>query len=385
MGPPTEQLIRDYLNRLSVAARDRLGPEDRRALVDRTRKLIERKADFAGRPSTLEVGKVLARLGDPVVLVEQEWHRLAAVRRDQPDRSAAPAESAESWEPAEQAAPGGGRGFFASVLRRGPGRWSWRSSAGWPTAVPSENGVAHGEDAALGIAPAKPRWPSAGAQNDGTTAYPQPDLPVRNGTMTGAGMVAADPRRAEAGDGDAATTNGSNGTGAVNGTGGVNGAGGVNGTGGVSGTAAFDADAGEEFETPDVFAVGGRAVGLLGRLAAGAWEHPLEATAIILLGLGGAIFPPIFVLGAAVALGSRLWHYRDKWAGLVLPPVLTIIVAAAAIAVGGRSHGLHDAWVWLNVVSRIAALAGAGYLAWRTGPGRRPPPQPPWHKPRRAT
>jgi hypothetical protein len=80
MSPPTEQLIRDYLNRLSVAARDRLGPDDRRALVDRTRKLIERKADFAGRPTTLEVGKVLARLGDPVALVEQEWRRLTAVR-----------------------------------------------------------------------------------------------------------------------------------------------------------------------------------------------------------------------------------------------------------------------------------------------------------------
>jgi hypothetical protein len=81
MSPPTEQLIRDYLNRLSVAARDRLGPDDRRALVDRTRKLIERKADFAGRPTTLEVGKVLARLGDPVALL----HSIRS-RRSRPSR-----------------------------------------------------------------------------------------------------------------------------------------------------------------------------------------------------------------------------------------------------------------------------------------------------------
>jgi len=114
------------------------------------------------------------------------------------------------------------------------------------------------------------------------------------------------------------------------------------------------------------------------------WQQPLEATAIILLGLGGVIFPPVFVLGALVALGSRLWHYRDKWVGLVLPLVLTIIGIAAGVAVGGRSHGLHYGWVTLNIVSRVAALLGAGYLAWRTGPGRRPPPAPPWHKPRRA-
>jgi len=360
MSPPTEQLIRDYLNRLSVAARDRLGSEDRRALVDRTRKLIERRADFAGRPTTLEVGKVLARLGDPAVLVEQEWRRLAAVRRDLPAGTPQPA---ESWEPAEPAEAGTGRGgFLARVMRREPGRM-WRTSSGWPTAVATENGASHDSDAAPGAEPPKPQWPSVVARDGGTAPYPRSDLPVRNGTMAGAEMAAADAGQAEPGDGTAAA---------------------ANGTGDATSTAGPGAESADQFEAAR-FEIVSRAVRQLGRLASAAWQQPLEATAIILLGVGGVIFPPVFLLGAVVALGSRLWHYRDKWAGLVLPPLLTIIGVAAAVAIGGRGQGLHDAWVSLNVVSRIAALLGAGYLAWRMGPGRRPPPEPPWHKPHRAT
>ena len=41
MRPPAEQLIRDYLNRLSVAARTRLQSDERRAFLARTRDFIE--------------------------------------------------------------------------------------------------------------------------------------------------------------------------------------------------------------------------------------------------------------------------------------------------------------------------------------------------------
>jgi hypothetical protein len=386
MSPPTEQLIRDYLNRLSVAARDRLGPDDRRALLDRTRKLIERKSDFAGRPTTMEVGKVLARLGDPVALVEQEFRRLAAVRGGlpggAPDAAGAPqlAGSADSWELAEPAEPASRRGFRAWVRRHERGR-AWRSGLGWPTAEVIENGT-FDATAAAPAAPAAtsltPPWPSAVAPDRGAAPYPPSDLPVRNGTIVSAGTTPADPGRKQAGDAPAAAANGtSSGTGA-------NGISTANGIDTASGTAAFDAETGDEFEMPP-HSIVSRVVRLFANVASAAWQQPLEATAIILLGLGGVIFPPVFVLGALVALGSKSWHYRDKWVGLVLPPLLTIIAAAAGIAVGGTSHGLHDAWVALNIVSRVAALLGAGYLAWRMGAGRRPPPQPPWHKPHRAT
>jgi hypothetical protein len=110
----------------------------------------------------------------------------------------------------------------------------------------------------------------------------------------------------------------------------------------------------------------------------------VEAIAVVLLGVGGVIYPPVFLIGALFALGSRTWHYRDKWLGLMLPVVLTVIGVTIGFAVGGGSHGFHDGWVYLNIVSRIAAVLGASYLAWRSGPGRQPPPAPPWEKPHRA-
>jgi hypothetical protein len=374
MSPPTEQLIRDYLNRLSVAARDRLGADDRRALVDRTRKLIERKADFAGRPTMLEVGKVLARLGDPAALVEQEWRRLAAVRGEMPGGLPKSAEAPpvadpdESREPAEPAEAGGTRRFLARILHREPGR-AWRSDSGWPTAVATENGTSGGTAGVAGTAQLEPPWPSVAARDGGTAPYPQPDVPVRNGTFVGAAMTPADNGKADAGPGAAAAVNGTSGSNTASTT---------------NTTAALETETGDEPEQAGLSGLAARPIRLLGSLASRAWQQPLEATAIILLGVGGVIFPPVFVLGALVALGSKLWHYRDKWVGLVLPPVLTIIGAAAGIAIGGRTHGLHDGWVCLNILSRVAALLGAGYLAWRTGTGRRPPPSPPWHKPHRV-
>jgi hypothetical protein len=208
----------------------------------------------------------------------------------------------------------------------------------------------------------------------GTAPYPHSDLPARNGTTVGAALTPAEPGQAHpaAGAGPAPAADG------------INGINGINGTHPTNGTATFDAETGDALETPAPSAALGRAVKLLGTLASRAWQQPLEATAIILLGVGGVLFPPVFVVGALVALGSKLWQYRDKWVGLVLPLVLTIIGVAAGIAVGGRSHGFHDGWVSLNIVSRVAALLGAGYLSWRMGSGRRPPPAPPWHKSHRV-
>jgi hypothetical protein len=235
--------------------------------------------------------------------------------------------------------------------------------------VAIENGASGGTAAAPDSIELKPQWPSVVARDAGTVPYPPSDLPVRNGTSVGAAETSADPGQAEAGHGAAAAANG------------------VNGTGAPGGIAAFDAENGDEFDVTARSTLAERAeraVTLVRRLASQAWQQPLEATAIILLGLGGVIFPPVFVLGALVALGSKSWHYRDKWVGLVLPLVMTIIGIAAGVAVGGTSHGIHDGWVTLNIVSRVAAALGAGYLAWRTGAGRRPPPAPPWHKPHRA-
>src|SRR5215472_9516714 len=72
MNPRSEQLIRDYLNRLSVAARGKLGFSQRQALLARTRARIEAKCGGIDGASAVQVRKALAELGDPIVLVERE-------------------------------------------------------------------------------------------------------------------------------------------------------------------------------------------------------------------------------------------------------------------------------------------------------------------------
>jgi hypothetical protein len=116
-------------------------------------------------------------------------------------------------------------------------------------------------------------------------------------------------------------------------------------------------------------------------------RKPLEASAVVLLGLGGAIYPPVWLVGAVVALPSRVWDGRDKWFGLALPVLLTVLAAALGVTVGGHvsvGHGVHEGWVFGVVGSRVAAVLGASYLCWRSLHGRRPPSVPPWNRPHRV-
>ena len=105
----------------------------------------------------------------------------------------------------------------------------------------------------------------------------------------------------------------------------------------------------------------------------------------MLLGLGGAIYPPVWLLGAAVALASRMWDYRDKWAGLALPLLLTLIGTAVGIANGSHvsaGQGVHEGWVYGGRRLAASPLCSAlAYLGWRSLHGRRPPAVPPWNKP----
>jgi hypothetical protein len=80
MSPSAEQLIRDYLNQVSVAARTRLHSDDRRAFLARMRFSIERRCGAPGTADPVEVAHVLASLGDPQTLVENERARLQGAR-----------------------------------------------------------------------------------------------------------------------------------------------------------------------------------------------------------------------------------------------------------------------------------------------------------------
>jgi len=134
--------------------------------------------------------------------------------------------------------------------------------------------------------------------------------------------------------------------------------------------------------------VGPTATRTLRAVVAAARRHPLEATAVVLLGLGGVIYPPVWLMGAAIATVSKVWDIRDKWIGLGLP-IMIVVVWSAIDATGGGSHlslvdHLRKGWIFGGHLSRILAVLSACYLIWRVWRGRRPSPIPPWNKPRKA-
>jgi hypothetical protein len=110
---------------------------------------------------------------------------------------------------------------------------------------------------------------------------------------------------------------------------------------------------------------------------------------VVVLGVGGASFPPIWLAGAALALVSKVWDYRDKWLGLAGPVLLTVTGIAVGLDAAGRGgtmgHHLHVAWVFAVTVSRVSAALGAVYLAWRSVNERKAPEVPPWNKPRKIS
>jgi hypothetical protein len=110
----------------------------------------------------------------------------------------------------------------------------------------------------------------------------------------------------------------------------------------------------------------------------------LEAIAIVLLGLGGAIYPPIWIIGVIFALCSRKWDHRDKWLGLALPVFLVVFGAMFVMVLGGErqtiGHYAMEFWVAASRLSRLAAVLGAGYLLSRAikYQGKRIRREPPW-------
>jgi hypothetical protein len=114
-------------------------------------------------------------------------------------------------------------------------------------------------------------------------------------------------------------------------------------------------------------------------------RRPLECAAVILLGLGGLIYPPVWLLGAVLALPSRLWDTRDKLIGLAAPALLAIIGGAglATAIAGSHTSGtayLHTALAIGGYLIRAGAVLGAAYLGWRVHRGQRQQPAARWHR-----
>jgi hypothetical protein len=115
-------------------------------------------------------------------------------------------------------------------------------------------------------------------------------------------------------------------------------------------------------------------------------KHPLEAVAVILLGVGGLILPfPFWLIGGLVALRSRRWDARDKWIALAGPPLVTFLVLLIrAVTSQGNffSAFYHAAQHDGGLSIRAGCVLCAGYLIWRLRRGPRLRTLPPWQRPR---
>lgn len=376
MHPPTEQLIRDYLNSLSVAARNRLGPAERQHLLYRTRARIEASVGGMSGATALKVRRALADLGDPFALVEREWARYAGGPDGPPVLVPAPRRGEAARQALTASVPTGGAVVTASSgMRTGSGAGGSperRNDQQPPGSARSADGgqSAHGE-----VPPAAQGGPSAGSGPSGSSG----SRSSRSSGISPTGHVPGPPLPREVPQeeriGDAVPDR----AGAQE---------------GIDDPESFYLRVGRFRRAADV-ASGGLAATARGlatqvfrvghSLLALAVRDKLETLAILLLGLGGAVYPPVWVLGAIFALISPKWSLRDKVLGLVLPALLVLFGAVMVVALGPRvgmaQYGL-EGWLAAGRLARVGAVIGAGYLLRRVYRGPRPPKPPPWSRPR---
>jgi hypothetical protein len=458
MEPSAEQLIRDYLNRLSVAARTRLRSDDRRAFLARTREVIERRS---GSPATADPGEVqemLSSLGEPVAAVENEYARLAAARSKRaaarsgvwrpsgspageppPDADAGP-DSDTAADP--RSASGSrrtrsprhpphaavdvshleGRELKGDIEKKvkvnrpltsrwRPGQPAKLERPSRPVRVPRPrpagsrprdvNGAgsqradsdARGSPATI-PEPAGPQAPPPGGAPSAASVLPVDWPPGAGQAPAAASPGASGPGAAppETGTPEASAPGGSEPAPPEAGPGFAGSA--ARPAGGVPASAPRPA---RVVTSPLPRLSRGRPPGVTpgrARRLASFWGgRRLEAAAVILMALGGLVYPfPVWLLGFALwllgvilAAASRQWSPNEKWAGILGQVALVIAGTSVGLALGGQRHSLaaygHEVLADSRYMIQIAALLGAAFLAWRTYRGRRYP-APPWRRPK---
>jgi hypothetical protein len=497
--PSAQQMIREYLGRVSVAATKVLPKGDRLLFVGRTRAAIEAKVGPLASADADAVQNALTTMGAPEELAQRERERLYSARR----RGAAAAPPA-LWKPSKESrrgapgsrrgAPGSGRGAAGSGRgapgsgggadpppareqgapqgRRRPRPWPHRGLTGPDEPQPAETASASApqkpvpavprqadspeemsppveaspsaevspppeasrREASPGEVP-RPRMPPEQAMEEGWPAEPaaagnasaepaavepaavepspvEPSLPgnasAGNGSAVGVPVpdlagLEADAPEPDAPEPDVPVT-GTPGA-ATPGSGGPE----RNGTppGWLRPGRPTPAPAPDEAKPlsivpgmsesgePEDHPVSGRrsvagwrspVVALLAEAWALARKHPLEAVAVVLLGLGGLILPfPFWLIGGLVALRSRRWDARDKWIALAGPPLVTFVVLLTrAVTSQGNlfSAFYHASEHDVGLSIRVGCVLCAGYLIWRLRRGPRLRTLPPWQRPR---
>jgi hypothetical protein len=110
-------------------------------------------------------------------------------------------------------------------------------------------------------------------------------------------------------------------------------------------------------------------------------KNPLEAVAVLVLGVGGLLYPfPLWLIGGLISLRSRHWDKRDKWLALLGPPGFAVIclLLLGASGGGGFFHALAHATHEFGLLLRVGCVLCAGFLVWRLRRGPRRRKTPPW-------
>ena len=397
-----QQMIRDYLVRVSAAAQKVLPKGDRLLFVGRTRATIEAQVGPIASADADEVAAVLTALGDPEELAEQERERLYSARR----RGAA-AQPAKLWKPDKPGKPDRAtrrdtkppprtrrtRGSGSRLIRK-YGTWPGEpEAANTPPAGGTPTGNAGRDTAPGGPAPAgapltdgqDPGQPADGGPAGGGQGAPGqvvdgldtgPRAAGGPGVVTGTWPVIG-PGTSRQADGNGSAQPGIQADADEPEQAGAAGSAGANGTQPVSIVPGMEPA--EEDEPPSSSKLGRPEP--LTEAWAFVRKQPLESVSLLLLGVGGLLYPfPLWLIGAVVSVRSQRWDKRDKWLAFTGPVLFT---AAALIVMGitgqgnffvAFGHATHHFWLLL----RVGCLLSAGYLVWRLGRGPRRHRVPPW-------
>jgi hypothetical protein len=411
-----DRLILEYLSRVADAATRYLPKGGRIAFVGRIRSRIERECGPAGQADVNRVREVLAALGPPEDLVKQERARLDA-----------------AWVKRRSGGTEAGEAAAASVTgprRHRPINSRWKPATGTQPLPMSPGGARRGGQAgaardaerfsrlrrmrggkrASGTKDAAPA--TGGASPQGSTGTFTPDEaepPVLEGTV-----IQAPPGPATdmpPGPGRQPPPPGyQQPTGAAQQQPPPSGYQQPAGAGYQPAGAGYQPAGAAQQPTPLVFTPRPPASGAapptrrlprgspvlrggaatlgqrVGRLARDAGplsrRYPLEAAAIILLGVGGLILPfPFWLIGGALAVVSRFWPPRDKWIALTGPLVIALLgTVVTAVIVRGKGNPVeiytHALGLDVGYLLRAGSVLCAAHLAMqvRHGPRVRLPP-----------
>ena len=318
MSERADQIVLDYLRRVADAAHGVLRSDERLEFLARVRRRIDevRVRQHAHKPA--QVQRIIARLGSPAALVEQERLRLAAERPEDPPlpRTSTPPEPAPA--PAEADAPN------ATVVA-GPAA---EKPANQTQPIPL-----------LDVSAIEDAKDTSGAGLSDDRAEPEAGDETEVAAAAEPGFAAEEPAHAAAG--------------------------------GARTAAKYPRRAAPS----DVWTITGRALpGAAGARRRSDWldvaaRNKLASVTVVLLGFGALALPvPLWLLGVVLLVLCQVWPLGDKVLGAAVPIVSVAVYGLAtdqAAAVLAMSAYTSAGAGGPRLAFGVGGLLGAAYLGFR--------------------